>query len=483
MTPLNSPSLQNTLNEACLDTLVPNEILSIVFDQVVNQKCPFLCDISSILLTCKKWKSVLEENPCISLAQTLFQLKKINFSPITRPQECIATRQKEQFTSQEINLIERAQQRYCYPKEGFKRLLMGQSQLFHPKSLFLSILDHYPWDPEVCKNSANENIRKVAEEQLSILNSLTQDSDEKRLTVIKNDAIAKLYPGIQDQSTNWPQAKTSVISTLKQFFNFNDKKIFIQVARCFGRSVFDIHESLRKDRDIVLVAVKYDGLALYFADESFRKDRNIVLAAIQKNSWALQWVDESLKKDREIVLAAVNQNGLVLQWADRSFQKDREIVLNAVKQDGLALANADENFKKDQKIVLAAVQQNGWALKFADESLKKDPEIVLIAVQQYGFALEFADEILKKDREIVLAAVQQNGWALKFADESLKKDPEIVLAAVQQYRSTLELTDESLKEDLGFVQATAQQDEMVRRFICNCQSSKNPEIVLTAVQK
>ncbi len=54
--------MPNTSKETLLDSLLPNEILKIVFDQVVNQSQP-LRDISSILLTCQKWKDILEENP------------------------------------------------------------------------------------------------------------------------------------------------------------------------------------------------------------------------------------------------------------------------------------------------------------------------------------------------------------------------------------------------------------------------------------
>ncbi len=140
MTCVNSEPMQSISSNNDLNTLLPNELLGNIFDQVINQKCPLLRDISSILLTCKKWTSVLEENPCISLAQILFQLKDSNLSIITRPQEClkIKTDPKKQFTSQELKLIERAQQGEYYG-ESFKRLLMGKSQLFHPESLFLSL--------------------------------------------------------------------------------------------------------------------------------------------------------------------------------------------------------------------------------------------------------------------------------------------------------------------------------------------------------
>ncbi len=471
---------QSTSEEFQLfSNIIPNEILDIIFDQIVNQQRQPLVDISSILLTCKRWEGILKANPCISLLQTLFQITHSDrFTTITPPQECIATNQsqKKDFTSKELKLIDPA----CREITAFEKLLMMDSALFHPKSLFLSLLDRHSWNPEVCKNSANQRIKMIAENQLSILNSLLSGSDEEKLTVIQNDLIEKFYSGAHHQRLH--DIHTSIISTLKKFLNLNDKKKFIQVARCFGASIFDIHESLKKDREIVLAAVKQEGLALKLVDETLKKDREIVLIAVQQNGWALQYADETLKKDREIVLVAVQQNGWALKYADETLKKDREIVLAAVQQDGWALEYADESLKKDREIVLAAVQQDGYALQYADKSLKKDREIALAAIKQTGIALRYADESLKKDREIVLAAVQQDGWALEYADESLKKDREIVLAAVHQNGYALQYVDETLKKDRAIVLAAVKQFGLALAF-ADEGFKKDLQIVLAAVKQ
>ncbi len=444
ITDFHSQTMQSTSEEFefSLNTM-PNEILGIIFDQIVNQKSQPLRDIASILLTCKKWERVLQTNPCISLLQTFFKMTHSDRFTITLPQECIVTNgQKSDFTSQELKLIDRA----IGERRTFEKLLMIDSELFHSKSLFLSLLHRYIWEPEICKNSANQRIRMIAENQLSILNSLLSGSDEEKLTVIKNEFIERFY--FAGQAQRWHEGKTSLLSILKKFRNLNDdKKVFIQVARCFGDDVFDIDEGFKKDREIVLAAVQqHDGSALHFADESLKKDREIVLAAVKQNGWLLQYVDESFKKDPDIVLAAVQQYGTALRYADESLTKDREIGLAAVQQDGRALQFADESLKKDRKIVLAAVKQDGTVLLHADESLKKDREIILAAVKQYGWILQYVDKSLKKDREIVLAAVQQHGNALQFADGIFKKDLQIVLAAVKQNVDTLPYVHKTIQE-------------------------------------
>ena len=95
----------------------------------------------------------------------------------------------------------------------------------------------------------------------------------------------------------------------------------------------------------------------------------------------LKSLPKHFKKDREIVLVAVKQYGSAIQYADEEFRKDNEIVLEAVKKDGYALEYVDDSFKKNKEIVLIAVKCEGSAIQFADDSFKKDQEIVNSIVQ------------------------------------------------------------------------------------------------------
>jgi len=232
----------------------------------------------------------------------------------------------------------------------------------------------------------------------------------------------------------------------------------------------------KKDKEIVLKAVKEKTAALEYADKTLKKDGKFILEAMKQcySEVVVKYVDKSLSKDKKFILKAVKQRGLALEFADKSLKKDKEIVLAAVKQDGIALTDADKSLKKDQEIVIAAIKQSTFAIEFADKilkknkkfilelmkqkimyyydtanfvdkSLKKDRKFILKAVKLRGSTLEFADKIFKKDKEIVLAAVKQDGIALEYADASLKKDKEIVLAAVKQHK--FEFMPEGLKKD------------------------------------
>jgi hypothetical protein len=262
-----------------------------------------------------------------------------------------------------------------------------------------------------------------------------------------------------------------------------NKKQIVEVALENGPALKWAGESFRKDKEVVMKAVKYDRNALQYADESFRKDKDVVLAAVKNDGYALQYADESLRKDKEVVLAAVKNDGIALQYADESFRKDKEVVLAAVERNGYALQYADESFRKDKEVVLATVvDKDGWALQFADESLLKDANFVSTAIDQSFDSLRFAHESLKKNREFVLAAVMKHGMALIYADESFRKDKEVVLAAVKESGGALKYADESFRKDKEVVLAAVMKHGMALKY-ADVFLRKDKEVVLAALNE
>ena len=170
-------------------------------------------------------------------------------------------------------------------------------------------------------------------------------------------------------------------------------------------------EGKMEERNKILEQVNMRKISV--EDKINTEERNNILEKLERpvilNGWDLEFASEDLKRDREIVMAAVKQDFRALEFASDTLKRDRDILMAAVKQGGNALKFASEDLQKDRKIVMAAVNQNGWALRFASDILQKDREIVMAAVNQNGWALRFASEEVQKDREIVMAAVKKNG--------------------------------------------------------------------------
>jgi hypothetical protein len=235
-----------------------------------------------------------------------------------------------------------------------------------------------------------------------------------------------------------------------------DKKEALEIVKDDGFALETLSEEFKKDRDVVLEAIKTSGMGgLQYADKSFYKDRDLILIAVKKNGRCLNRADENLKKDREIVFAALENDGDALGDAHDTLKKDKEIVLVAVKNSGWALQHADENLKKDRDIVIEAVKQTGTAIEYAHPDLKKDKEIALMAIKVDGAALEYLDESFKNDRDFVLKAVSTNDMqsALQHAAENFKKDKEIVKAAVAANYYAFDHADKTLIEDKEFIKS------------------------------
>ena len=235
-----------------------------------------------------------------------------------------------------------------------------------------------------------------------------------------------------------------------------DKKEALEIVIANGYELEKLPMKFKKDRDVVLEAVKTSGvMGLQFADKSFYKDRDLILTAVLKDGKCLYWADEKLKKDKEIVLAAIKQNGGAFEYAHDTLKKDKEIVLIAVKKAGWALEHADKSLQKDRDIVIEAVKQSGTAIEYAHPELKKDKEISLMAIKNNSEAIDCLDKSLKKDRDLVLIAVSERSYesALQFVDKNFKKDKEIVLAAVNANSEALAYADKTLYKDKDFIKS------------------------------
>ena len=110
-----------------------------------------------------------------------------------------------------------------------------------------------------------------------------------------------------------------------------------------------------------------DWQALEHADQG-SKDQ-IVLAAVMKDGYALEYADR-VKKDREIVMEAVKKDGENSGCRLGAEERQRGGACRQAERVG-ALEWASDVLKADKEVVRAAVEQNGQALVYADPKLKR----------------------------------------------------------------------------------------------------------------
>ena len=216
---------------------------------------------------------------------------------------------------------------------------------------------------------------------------------KEALRLVKKDGFE-----LNKLAAHFKKDKDIVLSAVKQRGNTisyadkslrKDKKIALAAVKQNGTAIDYVDESLKKDEKFI-EAIDWDAVNNAFAEAAGMSSltKKEALEFVKEDGLTLKYLHH-LKKNKKIVLEAVKQNGKALQFADKIFKKDKKIVLEAVKQAGSALQFADKIFKKDKKIVLVALKSNVAYLgeltmlldvypDGADKSLRKDPDILAI---------------------------------------------------------------------------------------------------------
>ena len=71
--------------------------------------------------------------------------------------------------------------------------------------------------------------------------------------------------------------------------------------------------------------MKQNGDALWHASEELKRDREVVMEAVKQNGRALEDASKELKGDREVVMEAVKQGGhYALVWVSQELRQDHE---------------------------------------------------------------------------------------------------------------------------------------------------------------
>lgn len=211
------------------------------------------------------------------------------------------------------------------------------------------------------------------------------------------------------------------------------------------------HDALKKDPAFALKVATVNGGILQYVSDHHKRDRAIVLAAVKSQGVAIQYADAQLQQDPEIALAAVTQNGKALRYLSLAYQDQSEYVLVALQSYPSALQSASSRLRKRRDIVLAAVRKNGAELRYAGIDARNAREIVLAAINNYPLALQFASTELRNDREVAMVAVRKNGLALQFAAPNADSDLRVVLTAVRNNPRALQYASADLRDDYDVV--------------------------------
>lgn len=143
-----------------------------------------------------------------------------------------------------------------------------------------------------------------------------------------------------------------------------------------GRSSIDyLPTELKKDRDVVLLAVKNDGSNYMKSSRAkhIREDEEIIKAAISDDASVYREIPAQFRLRKDIVVLAVQSDPSILDEIGQ-FQDDIDVVTTAVERKGTALKYASYRLRQDRELCLKAILNDSAALAFVPEKYREDVE-------------------------------------------------------------------------------------------------------------
>lgn len=273
-----------------------------------------------------------------------------------------------------------------------------------------------------------------------------------------------------------------------------DREIVLKIANSYdSRAIMFAVDDLKKDRELVLQAIKSDPSAFDFIDSSLKRDKHIlseVLSSIFLSD-AIMYVDNKLKNDREFVRNVLSRNGNFYEYISPELKKDRELILLTLSYDNLdnnvlfnLFSNLDDKLKNDREILTLGLKRNVNVLYYTNESIKKDKKFMCFLINKlpanlfsspyfdsslkndsayildllknnYFFSVEkifdHISDSLRRDREFMLKVVTINGQLLKYASNDLKSDKRLISIALKSWYLAIQYGDSSIRNDRDLV--------------------------------
>jgi hypothetical protein len=173
---------------------------------------------------------------------------------------------------------------------------------------------------------------------------------------------------------------------LSKFFLWKDKiKMFLEEINSYDGFIYSF--DIFKEKPFLIGFFDYTRIDLLYnqsdlmKNNKLRKDKDVILKAIKKQAWFFTYASDELKNDKEVVIEAVKNSGYILEHVPTKFQNDKVVVLAAVNQFGFSLKHASNELKNDKEVVLAAANTNVLSFRYASDELKKDPQFSLKIVK------------------------------------------------------------------------------------------------------
>ena len=226
----------------------------------------------------------------------------------------------------------------------------------------------------------------------------------------------------------------------------NKELVLIAVSKN-GNELKHASDELKKDREVVLAAIKTSQVELFaneaikYADKSFLNDFEIARIAVAFSGNMLQYFVDEVRKDKEIVSIAVNNTPNAVEFADKSLLSDKDFILSLpnkiYRSDGSkfrAFSILGDKLKKDHDIVTKAIAMDCNLYQDLPKNLKEDLLIFTEALKDTSFAsrkslplmVENAPSIVTHDIDTCKKVISKDLSFFEYLPKIMQSNKEII---------------------------------------------------------
>ena len=226
----------------------------------------------------------------------------------------------------------------------------------------------------------------------------------------------------------------------------NKELVLIAVSKN-GNELKHASDELKKDREVVLAAIKTSQVELFaneaikYADKSFLNDFEIARIAVAFSGNMLQYFVDEVRKDKEIVSIAVNNTPNAVEFADKSLLSDKDFILSLpnkiYRSDGSkfrAFSISGDKLKKDHDIVTKAIAMDCNLYQDLPKNLKEDLLIFTEALKDTSFAsrkslplmVENAPSIVTHDIDTCKKVISKDLSFFEYLPKIMQSNKEII---------------------------------------------------------
>jgi hypothetical protein len=191
---------------------------------------------------------------------------------------------------------------------------------------------------------------------------------------------------------------------------WNNKELLKSLLSKQPKFLEFIHDDLRADLDLVLVAVSVDN---HYRDiykhihPSLMADIDTLARILEADfhnkkfyadHYLYRRIEPTFLHDKSIALflLSASPHSSIFEYLSLELKADIEVVTKAVEVNGMNLLYVSPILKSDRKLTILALRQNGLALKYVHPTFKDDVEMAMIAIDNDPNAIEYVSVDVKQ---------------------------------------------------------------------------------------